>query len=95
MFDCFTQNIIHDNSILDSNNYMQTTWMESNCQTILLLLATYLESLCCVIPNLNSTIFGTSDNELLSDTDIQSSDLILVEVTHYWLEFNLIIAFPV
>lgn len=44
--------------------------MESNCETIFLLLATYLESLCCIIPNLNSAIFGASDNELLSNTDI-------------------------
>ena len=44
---------------------------------------------CGIVPDRNSSIFGTSGNELLADADIKTSDLVSMERSHHIVELSL------
>jgi hypothetical protein len=57
---------------------MESTWMESNSQSIFWDSLRNFKSLGDVVPDLNCSVFGASDNQLFSYTDIKTSDFLRV-----------------
>jgi hypothetical protein len=59
--------------------YVETTWMESNCVTLLACRVRYFERFGSIVPDPDRSISTASRNQLLPHTDIHACDYLLME----------------
>ena len=69
------QNVVEGDLILNSHNHMESTWVECNCEGIFWHSLRDLKGFGNVVPNFNCSVPRACDDELLSNTDIKTSDI--------------------
>jgi hypothetical protein len=73
---------------------MESTWMKSYCECLILKnRRNYLKCAGCVVPNADRLIFAASNDKLLSNANIHTSDGLRVEIADDILELSFIISY--
>jgi hypothetical protein len=85
------QHVHKQDLVSDGHHNVETRWMEGYSQGFLSGSETDFKGLLGVVPNLDSLVLGAGNDQLLSDTDVETSDLVLMEGSVHEVGHHLVV----
>jgi hypothetical protein len=76
----FRKNVVNLDFFLNGNNHMESTWMESYGESLLVQRCGVLKRFVDIVPNLDSLIFGAGNDQLFSNASIKTSNFFSMEL---------------